>query len=169
MVDGIGRQSAKLLKNGDELPVVIIGGCHNAQFNVTFMNLIMGFLKHGIDYYKYWGGEYGEFWLREWIPNDLSSGLLFVKGGGSIATMSNTGIGYGDGGLKCLQHREGWLSVRFFEVYVNQSINILGNTHSQAIIDYINIIGGVNIDRIDRKTIEEWVLLGDPSLKMGGY
>jgi len=24
-------------------------------------------------------------------------------------------------------------------------------------------------DRIDCKTIEEWVLLGDPSLKIGGY
>ncbi len=23
--------------------------------------------------------------------------------------------------------------------------------------------------QIDRKTIEEWVLLGDPSLKLGGY
>jgi len=24
-------------------------------------------------------------------------------------------------------------------------------------------------DRIDAKTVEEWVLLGDPSLKIGGY
>ncbi len=169
MVDGIGRQNAKLLRNGDMLPVVIVGGCHNAQFNVTFMNLIMGFWREGINYYRYWGGVLGEFWLREWIPNDLCSRLLFVKGGGSIATMGNTGIGYGDGGLKCLLHREGWLCVRFFEAYVNQSKETVGNAHSQAITDYINIIGGVNKDRIDRKTIEEWVLIGDPSLKMGGY
>jgi len=171
MVDGIDRQNALLLRNGDMLPVVIIAGCHNAQFNVTFMNLIMGFLKEGIDFYKYWDDEeeLGRFWLREWVPNDLCSRLLFIKGGGSIATLGNTGLGYGDHGLRCLMHREGWLCVRFFEAYVNQSKEFLGDTHSQAITDYINLIGGVNNDRFDRKTIEEWVLIGDPSLKMGGY
>ena len=40
--------------------------------------------------------------------------------------------------------------------------------NDQTITDYINIIGNVNEDQIDRKTIEEHVLLGDPSLKIGG-
>ncbi|MCK5300647.1 MAG: hypothetical protein KAJ21_02005, partial [Thermoplasmatales archaeon] len=57
---------------------------------------------------------------------------------------------------------------RFFDAYANQSKTILGETHDQAIIDYINIVGAVNQDQIDRKTIEEWVLIGDPSLRIGG-
>jgi len=82
--------------------------------------------------------------------------------------MGNSGLGYGyvneywDSGLG------GWIEPRFFDAYINQSKTILGETHDQAIIDYINIIGNVNSDQIDRKTIEEWVLLGDPSLRIGG-
>ena len=63
----------------------------------------------------------------------------------------------------------GWIEPRFFDAYANQSKDTVGNAHSQAITDYINIIGGVTYKSHDRKTIEEWVLIGDPSLKMGGY
>jgi len=61
----------------------------------------------------------------------------------------------------------GWIEPRFFDAYVNQSIDVIGEMHSQAIIDYINIIGNIHKDQIDRKTIEEWTLFGDPSIKLG--
>ena len=63
----------------------------------------------------------------------------------------------------------GWIMPRFYDCYTNQSKNILGETHAQAITDYIHIIGRVNSDSADRKTIEELILIGDPSLKIGGY
>jgi hypothetical protein len=168
MVDGLGRQSMKQLKNGDMLPVVIVGGCHNAQFNVTFMNFIVGILKEGYKYIKM-SYPYGEFWMREWVPNDWSSRLLLIESGGSIATMGNTGLGWGYGNEGATQGLGGWIEPRFFHAYANQSKETVGNAHSQAITDYVNIIGRVNTESHDRKTIEEWVLIGDPSLKMGGY
>ena len=40
--------------------------------------------------------------------------------------------------------------------------------HSNTISDYVTFFNP-NRDEIDRKTVEQWVLLGDPSLKIGGY
>ena len=168
MVDGLGRQNMRQLRNGDKLPVVVVGGCHNAQYNVTFMNFIMGILTQGYNYIKM-SYPYGDFWAREWVPNDWASRLLLIKGGGSIATMGNTGLGYGYGNEHATSGLGGWIEPRFFDAYANQSKETVGNAHSQAITDYVNIIGGVTSKSHDRKTIEEWVLIGDPSLKMGGY
>jgi len=67
-----------------------------------------------------------------------------------------------------LQGLGGWIEPRFFYNYAKENKDILGETHSNTIIDYINTFN-VNNDRIDRKTVEQWVLLGDPSLKIGGY
>jgi len=168
MVDGLGRRNMLLLRNGDMLPVVVVGGCHNAQFNVTFMNFIMGILTEGYNYIRM-SYPYGDFWLREWVPSDWASHLLLIRGGGSIATMGNTGLGWGYGNDGATLGLGGWIEPRFFDAYVNQSKETVGNAHSQAITDYVNIIGKVNSESHDRKTIEEWVLIGDPSLKMGGY
>ena len=40
--------------------------------------------------------------------------------------------------------------------------------YSKTITDYIDTFSP-NDDELDRKTVEQWVLLGDPSLKIGGY
>ena len=99
----------------------------------------------------------------------MESWLFVKKGGGSIGTIGNTGFGYGYINGYCTEGLGGWINPQFFDAYANQSKDILGEAHSQAITDYIDIIGRVNIEQIDRKTIEQWVLLGDPSLKLGGY
>ncbi|OYT58511.1 hypothetical protein B6U70_00420, partial [Euryarchaeota archaeon ex4484_162] len=56
----------------------------------------------------------------------------------------------------------------FFQVYGEQGKEILGETWGQTVTDYVNTFP-CNKDQIDRKTVEEWVLLGDPTLKIGGY
>ncbi len=165
-VDGIRIWDMPKLSNTGKYPVVVLGGCHSAQFNVTMSNIIAGILEYGINGY-FFEKPY-RFYYFEWVPRDLCSWFVLEKDGGAIASMGNSGLGYGyvnenaDAGLG------GWIEPRFFDAYANQSVTILGETHDQAIIDYINIIGNVNSDQIDRKTIEEWVLLGDPSLNLGG-
>ena len=104
----------------------------------------------------------------EWVPTDFCSWFLMEEGGGSIGSLGMTGLGYGYVGNDTSQGLGGWIEPRLFYAYSNQSKNILGEAHDQAIADYINIIGNVNSDQIDRKTIEAWVLLADPSLKIGG-
>lgn len=92
--------------------------------------------------------------------------------GGSIATIGPTAIGYlgfewGGGGLD-------WLELQFFKEYANGTY-ILGDIWREAITKYLasypidwDLPAGLNC-AIDAKTVQEWVLMGDPSLKIGGY
>jgi hypothetical protein len=47
-------------------------------------------------------------------------------------------------------------------------MTILGQAHTQALIDYLNAFPPM-LDKLDCKTVQEFVLLGDPSLQIGGY
>jgi hypothetical protein len=166
-VYGFGLLDMRKFKNGDRLPIVMIGGCHNAQFNVTMQYLIEGLKEYGFEYLYS-----KEFAKKEWVPTDTCSWFLLEEGGGAIASIGNTGLGYGYINEYCTEGLGGWINPRFFHAYAKQNKHILGEAHGQAIIDYINrkgsLIEGVNVDSIDRKTIEEWALIGDPSLRIGG-
>jgi hypothetical protein len=163
-IQGFQLRDMSKYTNSDELPIMVIGGCHNAQFNVTMSNILTEIRTYGIvkflTYYMY---------LMSWVPMDGASWFVMENGGGAIATMGCTGFGYGYVNENWDKGLGGWIEPRFFNAYANQSKDILGEAHDQAIVDYINIIGNVNNDQIDRKTIEEWVLIGDPTLKIGGY
>jgi len=167
MVDGLQLKDMNKLKNGDKLPVITVGGCHNAQFNVTMMNIIEGIKKFGING-MFFNAPY-RFFYMEWVPRCFCSWLVFQKDGGAISSIGNTGLGIGYVNQHWNAGLSGWILPRFYDAYTNQSKYILGEAHDQAIIDYIDIIGGVNSDDADRKTVEEWILIGDPSLKLGGY
>lgn len=150
--------------NDNKLPVIVIGGCHNGQFNSTMQQLI-----ESVD-----SGDFTGIGKLEWVPHDTCSWWMLQEGGGSIASIGNTGLGYGYVNDYCTQGLGGWLNPQFFKVYSeHDNDDILGKVHAQAITNYINkeapAIDGVNKDGIDRKTIEEWVLLGDPTLLLGGY
>jgi hypothetical protein len=45
----------------------------------------------------------------------------------------------------------------------------LGAAHSQSIISYIQTHDMSDFEAGHPKTVQQWVLLGDPSLKIGGY
>jgi len=138
--------------NGYKLPVLVVGGCHNAQFNITMQNLV----------------EYELEKIGESYPADGCSWGLLMEGGGSIGSIGYTGFGYGYINEYCTQGLGGWIGPRFFHAYASQGKTHLGEAHSQAIIDYIQIVDNVDHDQIDRKSIEGWILLGDPSLAIGG-
>ncbi len=150
-------------KNGGELPMMVVGGCHNAQFNTTMANILHDMFAYGFQ--KYWKSR---FYYMEWVPRDWSSSFLLNPNGGSIGSIGMSSLGYGYNSYFTTEGLGGWLDPRFFDAYVNNSKDHMGDAHSQAITDYINIIGNVNSDQIDRKTIEAWTLLGDPSVKLGG-
>ena len=166
MVDGLELKDMHKLKNGEKLPIIVVGGCHNAQFNVTLSNIIHGILKDGFMGYFSMTEPYGDFWKKEWVPRDFCSWLVMKKNNGAIASIGCSGLGLGYYNIVGLSD---WLNPRFFDAYANQSKAFLGEAHGQAIQDYINIIGGVNSHQNDRKTVEEFTLIGDPSLKIGGY
>ena len=151
------------LSNKNMYPVCVVGGCHNSQFNVSVFNLLK-LEKFYETYYK-----------SEWSPECWSWWLARKIDGGSIATIGCTGLGYGyigdynnDGIPDCIQGLGGWIDIEFFRIYGQEKIDVLGDIHSTAITNYVSNFP-VMKDNIDCKTVQEWVLLGDPSLKIGGY
>jgi hypothetical protein len=145
------------LKNGEKQPVVVVGGCHNSQFNTTLLNIG----AYGFTYAYGWGVH---------VPKCWSWWLTSKQNGGAIATMGNTGLGMGLPGFDYPNGLDGWLLPRFFYHYGQQNRSFVGEAHSAAIADYVNEfdING-NKAEADRQMVEQWVLLGDPSLKIGGY
>jgi len=161
--EGLQIFDMPLLKNGYKMPIVIIGGCHNSQFNVTIFN--------SFDKEKMWRGENA--------PECWSWWLTRKYGGGAIATIGNTGLGYhgdeddnNDSIADYLQVLDGWLEINFFRLY-NEGIDMLGMLHAATVTGFINAFPGSEKmplkDTIDVKVVQEWCLLGDPSLKIGGY
>lgn len=143
------------LTNDEMLPIVLVGGCHNSQFNVSTRNIIEGGFTHAYGY-----GIHG--------PNCWSWWLTVKEDGGSIATIGNSGYGMGIVGAGYPTGLDGWLYPRFFYNYNVNEYRVLGAAHAGAISDYINEFD-INQDAEDRQMVEQWILLGDPSILPGGF
>lgn len=170
-IDGLNTRNMIFLRNKGMYPVCVVGGCHNSQFNITIFNwlrIFEGFNKW-IEYI--WKGETGYECWSWWLTRKIN--------GGAIATIGNTGLGYHgsedenkDGIPDYLQILDGWLEINFFRIY-NEGVNILGMLHSQTLKEFIDYFpGDVNMplkNVLDVKVVQEWLLLGDPTLRIGGY
>jgi len=153
------------LTNKDKLPVVVVGGCHNSQFNVSLIPSIMSFPKilFGIDN-KMW--TYGAP-----ITECFNWRLISLPNRGAIATIGNTGLGYGRVGIDSTSGGgDAWISIEFFKQYGQEGHTILGDTFAETIKSYISTFEA-DMDVLEEghaKTVQQWALLGDPSLRLGG-
>jgi len=162
------------LTNKGMYPILLVGGCHNSEIDVTPINFIKGLLEEKLHYFSTTPGDFGSFWKYTWIPECWS--WVFVKAqGGAIASLGSTGYGCDnvgdddhDGIPDCTQNYDGWLELEFFRLYNQHNITFLGQTYYQAVAGYTQNFP-VNTNRYDAKVIQTHILLGDPSLKIGGY
>ncbi len=142
------------LHNGDKLPVVIVGGCHNALYNVSLIPAMLDTNHTKTSYFCY-GMP---------VPFCFSAGLVLKNHGGAIASTGCTGYGFGS------QDDPNTLSAAlemnfFWEIGYNNVTN-LAMGHSQSIQKYIS---ENTIDQTAAFCITNWALFGDPSLQLGGY
>ncbi|UCF49813.1 MAG: hypothetical protein JSU91_08705, partial [Thermoplasmatales archaeon] len=143
------------LRNSEKQPVMVIGGCHNSQFNTSIFNILReGFTR------AYGYGHHP--------PKCFSWWLTAKENGGAIATIGNSGFGMGIPGFEYPTGLDGWLLPRFFYHVGQMDEEYCGAAYSNAITDYVNEFD-INIDPEDRQMVEQWILLGDPSLFLGGY
>jgi len=141
-----------------EYPIVVIGGCHTSMFNIS-MTIYC------------WGGA---------SFRGLSDWLLFKIRGGAIATLGYTcfpvaspgesGDLDGDGINEpdCVESGYGYIQLRFFYAYGEKDMQYLGECWNFAVGNYTDHFG-IPFERWHIHTIHGFVLLGDPSLKIGGY
>lgn len=143
------------LTNGDKLPIVVVGGCHNNQFNTSLLNI-----------FKY--GFVNAYGYGIHVPKCWSWWLTSLEDGGSIATLGNTGLGMGIPAWDYTEGLDGWLFPRFFYHYGVDGMDILAPLQAASIDDYVNTFN-INQGDADRQMVTQWALFGDPSLKIGGY
>jgi hypothetical protein len=157
------------LKNYGKLPVCIIGGCHDNLFNISMLMSLFDFKNR-------------HFMWSSGVPTPECFGwsLTVKPKGGAIATIGNTALGLEAGGEvgdlngdginepDCVEALCGYLESQFFKGYGTIHLDMLGENWCYAIGQYLNIYPGMN-NISDAKVIEQWVLFGDPSLKIGGY
>jgi len=156
------------LTNTDKLPVVCAGGCHNSMFSVSLIPSILNFFVPN-----------NMFTYGTPTPSCWSWYLVKMPHTGAIAVIGNTALGWGSEGDVCtIGTGDSWLNTEFFHQYGTEGQHVLGMAYSQAISAYISHHKtfeweywrhDYGWDGIDQKTVQEWVLLGDPSLMIGGY
>lgn len=154
------------IKNNEKLPIAVIGGCHNSQFNVS---MIYGVL----DILHYYFPKLPQLYM--WchgvpVPETFSWRMVRNPRGGAIASIGNTGLGYGMPGVDLTTGGgDGWITIEFFRQYGEHGEDILGQTHSQSVTTYLNTFDMNDLESGHPKTVQQWVLLGDPTLQIGGY
>ncbi len=151
--EGINIKDIWDLSNGDKLPVVMVGGCHNALFNVSILPILLNRKDH-----------FNYYWT--WYPTPVCFcwAMVMKRNGGAIACIGATGLGPASGGNPI--SLQGEIDLNFFTVLNNQQIEKLGQAHSDAITKYVleNKMG-------QRETFTTTIfeLFGDPNLQLGGY
>ena len=139
------------LKNGYKLPIMFFDACLTAKIDYVLQDIL--------DY-----KEYFIFNILATLLNINTSQRLpcyawaFVnhENGGAIATIGATRTAYGG-----IDSGAGKMSIEFFSAY--DSSTSLGEMVTQMQNSYITDVHD------DPFTVEEFILLGDPTLKIGGY
>ena len=172
-IDALWTPSMNLLRNNEKLPICVVGGCHNSQFDASLLNFFKGLLEQKLSYFATpVSGNSGGFYTNDWWPVCWSWNLVRQENGGTIATIGNTGLGWGSGGESCIRNDDGWITTHFFINYAElsqQGKYNLGEVHSKTIKDFVFEFSNPSLGSLSQKTVQEWVLLGDPSLQIGGY
>jgi hypothetical protein len=139
--------------NFKKLPVILVGGCHNAQYNVTWYQT-----KHSSDDDNkyYWTYDQG-------TPVCFCWEQVMLPWGGAIASIGNTGLGMGSSHPVSLT---GEIDMNFWHFIGREDTPTFGQAYGQAISKFIdeNTIG-----LTEAHCITIWTSLGDPSLMLGGY
>jgi hypothetical protein len=155
-IRGLRLRTIPFLFNGKKLPVCITGsGCFNSMFNVSLGNSpwVYGFP----------------------IPRCLSWALVRKSNGGSIATIGPTAFSYESPDINTNEGGIEWLDIHFFSEYRLNNTDILGETWGNTITNFLQnfTINWHDISSdgaaLIAKNVEQWLLIGDPSLKIGGY
>jgi len=160
----LNNRNVPKFRNKNMYPILVLGQCWNAKFDVSLMN-IFGYLRNESYIYE-----------SDCIPECIGWRMVRKINGGSIATLSNTNTCYGafgdsdqNGIPDDAELFGGFLAVEVFRLYGEEEMETLGEIHKTTIENYITTYPAVYSNNIHCKSIQEWILIGDPSLMIGGY
>ncbi len=147
------------LDNGFELPVVVLDAClthgfdnDNATGSPESFDPVYGYSYYPPGSSRSWMDCLGEQFHK--APN-----------GGAVATFGCTRVGYGAYGTSYATRNSGYVNLHIHEAYSDGYVKA-GEMLAKALEDYIAGPGPAGSSSF--KTITEYVLLGDPTLTVGG-
>ncbi|OYT30109.1 hypothetical protein B6U98_00500 [Thermoplasmatales archaeon ex4572_165] len=153
------------LHNKNKLPVCLsASGCFNNMFNVSIREsfLVYGSLLNLIPF------QYA-------VPRCWGWNMVVKTNGGSIATIASTGYSYESSDIDSKRGGCEWLDIHFFEEYQQNEDKILGDCWKNTVNRFLQNFS-INWnddakygDALIVKNLEQWLLIGDPSLRIGGY
>jgi len=149
-----------LLRNKGQYPICVFGCCVTAKFDVTLLNIFNS----------------DRFGNSDCTPEEIGWRLVRKPNGGSIAHIGATSVVWGytgdldDNGIPDSVENGllGWLNSEFFRLYIEEGYQYLGELHWETIRNYCNTFS-VHSNHLDCKHVQQITLIGDPSLKVGGY
>jgi len=140
------------LNNLEKLPIAVLPACSSGDFSIE--------------------------------PNPFAWEFVRYSNGGAIASFGLTSMGFYLPSTLAIESQTGHLAMSVFEAY-SEGIDIVGEIWSETIKRYLDdeeamTIGNYNTTLpiigytespawVNHITMEEWMLFGDPSLKIGGF
>lgn len=143
--------------NGDKLPVIFFDACSTTKLDFTVEDLLEWYPQPIPIFLTLIEGE--PYKMDSYYPC-FSWELVKKQNGGGIATIGATRVAFTGVGQDGAHWGAGLLNTRFFEHYTDGKS--LGELFTSCQIDYLNMVGKEFI------TLEEFNLIGDPSLSLGG-
>ncbi|MEA3559035.1 MAG: C25 family cysteine peptidase, partial [Candidatus Thermoplasmatota archaeon] len=147
------------MDNANELPLMIVDAClthgfdnENASDESTGKDPI-----YNQWYYPPGSAHKGRDSLGEWFHK--------AEGGGAIATFGSTRVAYGSPGATYPNALSGYMAKHLTRAMVEGN-DTPGKMLAAALTDYVTELGTPTHE--DYKTVTQYVLLGDPSVTIGG-
>ena len=144
------------LTNEHRLPIIFFDACLTTKLDFNISDLTAYYGLKGYLISRLLGFDNSETYFPSFAWATIKK-----DDGGAIATIGATRPAYTYVDKDGVYAGAGFLDVRFFHAY-EEGITV-GEMLSQALTDYQNYVGK------DMFTIEEYILIGDPSLYVGGY
>ena len=157
------------LNNDGMYPIMIVGCCLTTEFDVGIFNFLTIFqnLKQHHNFFKF---------KYECVPECISWNMIKRKDGGTIAHIGDSSTSWGADGDN---NNDGipdsvkdsyttGLCAEFFRIFGEEEIDILGTIYVDTITNIIENFSEGD-EKIHYKCVQEFQLIGDPSLKIGGY
>jgi len=143
------------LHNNNKLPIVVFGGCLNVQLDASLHELLKEFGLNRIDNFL----QFFKIDTKK-LLSCIAWDFLRHDDGGSIASIGMTRKGTISSGDP-LGEFVGFFASKYFESYAPGVT--LSQMYNNAITSFIDESWK------DYATLQMFILLGDPSLKIGGY
>lgn len=144
--------------NGDKLPVIFFDACSTTKLDFTVEELHQWYPTPLVKLFSFLSGV--EYEMDNYFPT-ISWQIVKKPNGGCIASVGATRVAFTGVNEDGAHWGAGFLNTHFYDAYEPGAK--IGELFTQSQIDYLNTVGTECI------TLEEFILIGDPSLQLGGF